>query len=112
MATDPNVSTITASGLAIESLPNIISWLTSQFQAIYGNDINLNSNSPDGQLLNIFAQASIDQLELLLDTYNGFAVDSAYGTRLDQLVALNGLARLQGTSTIAYVLVTPFPPSL
>lgn len=106
MATDPNVSTISASGLAIESKTNIIAWLVSQFQAIYGNDINVNSNSPDGQLINIFAQADIDLLELLLNAYNNFTVNTSYGARLDQLVALNGIARLQGTYTQAMVLVS------
>lgn len=106
MATDPNVSTITSNGLAIESKPNILAWLTSQMQAIYGADINLASNSPDGQLINIFAQADTDLLELLLMAYNNFAVDTSFGSRLDQLVALNGLARIAGTQTLAQVVVT------
>jgi hypothetical protein len=106
MAADPNLSTITAAGLAIESKANIISWLQSQFQAIYGSDINLASNSPDGQLINIFAQADIDLLELLLNAYNNMAIQTSYGARLDQLVALNGMARIQGTYTAAQVLVT------
>jgi uncharacterized phage protein gp47/JayE len=103
---DPNVSTISGAGLAIESLANIISFLESALQSIYGSDVNLESNSPDGQLINIFAQSDIDYLELLLDTYNNFAVPTSYGPRLDQLVALNGLARQQGTYTQAQVAVT------
>lgn len=106
MATDPNVSTLTQSGLAIESKPNLVAWLISQYQVLYGSDINVNSNSPDGQLINIFAQCMEDLLELLLDTYNNFAVDTSFGERLDELVALNGLARVQGTSTMAKVVVT------
>jgi uncharacterized phage protein gp47/JayE len=106
MATDPNVSTITQAGLAIESKPNIISWLISQFQSIYGNDVNVASNSPDGQLINIFAQMCSDFLQLLLTAYNSMAIHTSYGSRLDELVALNGLARIQGTYTQAQVLVT------
>lgn len=100
------VSTLDQTGLTIESRPQIVQDLIVALQAIYGADINVDSNSPDGQLINIFAQADTDLLELLLATYNLAAVPSSYGTRLDQLVALNGIARKQGTFTLAQVQVT------
>lgn len=106
LPTDPNVSVITQAGLAVESLPSLVQFLILCFQTIYGADINVDSNSPDGQLLNIFAQCDADQLEIILDAYNAMAVSTSYGQRLDQLVALNGLARKQGTYTQAQVIVT------
>jgi hypothetical protein len=106
LPTDPNISTLTQAGLAIESNPNLVAFLISALQSIYGTGINVDSNSPDGQLIQIFAQCDEDVLELLLATYNLAAVPTAYGTRLDQLVALNGLARQQGTFTLAQVVVT------
>ncbi len=99
----PNQVTIT--GLEIKTIAQIIADLTSGMQTIYGADINVSQNSPDGQLINIFAQAAEDNLELLLDVYNSFSVELAYGTVLDQRVALNGLARIQGTYTITNVTV-------
>lgn len=99
-------SIIDQSGLTIESKAQIILDLIADFQAIYGADINVDSNSPDGQLIQILAQVDTDLLELLLAAYNLSAVPTSYGTRLDQLVALNGLARQQGTYTQAQVLVT------
>lgn len=106
LPTDPNISTLTQAGLAVESKANVIAFLVSCYQSIYGPDINVDSNSPDGQLINIQAQAIEDFLELLLLTYNSFSVNAAFGVRLDQLVALNGLQRKQGTFTQAQVLVT------
>ena len=106
LPTDANVSTIDQTGLTIESNPELVAWLVSAFQTIYGADINVDSNSPDGQLIQILAQADTDLLELLLATYNLAAVPTAYGTRLDQLVALNGIARKQGTYTLCLVQVT------
>lgn len=103
---DPNVSTLTSAGIAVESQTNIVAYLVSAYQSIYGPDVNVQSNSPDGQLIGIYAQSISDVLELVLDTYNSFAVDTAYGVRLDQLVALNGLVRIQGTYTLAQVVVT------
>lgn len=99
-------STLDQTGLTIEPKAQIIADLIAALQAIYGPDINVDSNSPDGQLINIFAQADEDLLELLLDAYNSMGVDTSYGARLDQLVALNGIARIQGTFTQAQVLVT------
>ena len=41
-----------------------------------------------------------------MQVYNSFALDSAFGVVLDQRVALSGIARNQGTYTVAYVAVT------
>ena len=103
---DPNISTLDASGLSIETAENVLSYLTSCFQTIYGADVNLESNSPDGQLLNIFAQYVFDHLELTRAIYSSFSPDSAYGTTLDSRAAINGIARKQGSYTKAYVSIT------
>lgn len=97
---------ITSDGLEIKSVSDIVSDITASMQTIYGSDINVDSNSPDGQLINIFAQASEDLLELLLAVYNTFSVDKSFGVYLDQRVALNGIARRQGTYTETNVTVT------
>lgn len=97
---------ITTSGLTIKTITEVIADLTASLQATYGDDINVSQNSPDGQLINIFAQAVIDNLELLADIYNTFSIESAYGTILDQRVALNGIARVAGTYTVTPVTIT------
>ncbi len=93
-------------GLTVKTVTELVADLTASLQAIYGTDINVDPNSPDGQLINIFAQTVEDLLELLVQVYNGFSVPGAIGTILDQRVALNGLARRQGTYTTTQVLVT------
>ncbi len=93
-------------GLVVDSITEIIANLTTGMQSIYGTDINVDSNSPDGQMINLFAQAVADMLQLLQSVYGGFSVEGATGTILDQRVALNGLARRQGTFTQTPVLVT------
>lgn len=95
-----------ANGLQVNSLPETVTNLTTALQAVFGTDINVNPNSPDGQLINIFAQSVTDMLETLMDVYNIFFVDSAYGDALDQLVALNGITRKQGSFTQVYIQVT------
>lgn len=100
----PNI--LDANGLQIASLSEIVDALVLGLQQTYGDDINVNPNTPDGQLINIFAQADIDMLETLLDVYNIFFVDNSYGVNLDQLVALNGISRKPGSFTEVYVEVT------
>lgn len=100
----PNI--IDANGLQIASLTEIRTNLENDFKAIYGVDINISSNSPDGQLIGIMAQNIYDVLQLLVQTYNSFSIDSAFGVILDQRVALSGIARKQGTYTQAIVAVT------
>jgi uncharacterized phage protein gp47/JayE len=97
----PNI--LDANGLQVASVAEITAALTSAFQSIYGSDINVNSNSPDGQLIGILAQNIQDVLEILLQVYNSFNIDSAFGTTLDARVAMSGVQRKQGTFTQAQV---------
>ena len=93
-------------GLHVKTVNDIIDDLEIGMKAIYGSDINIDSSTPDGQLLNIFAQAIGDMLELLVSTYNSFNPEAAYGAVLDQRCALNGLVRQGATYTYVDVLVT------
>ena len=92
-------NTLDTNGLTIKTLNEIVSDLTTGMQGIYGSDINIDQNSPDGQLINIYAQTAIDTLELLLNIYNSYSIANSYGVNLDQRVALNGITRNQGTYT-------------
>ncbi len=98
-------NSLSAFGLTVDSVTDIVTSLTTAMQSIYGSDINVDANSPDGQLINIYAQTAADILELIVDVYNSFSVEGAYGVMLDQRVALNGITRRQGTYTIVPVVV-------
>jgi uncharacterized phage protein gp47/JayE len=97
---------VTALGLTTKPLTEIIDDLKTAFRAIYGADINVDQNSPDGQMINIMAQLDSDLLDLITQVYNSFDPDSAEGATLDARVAINGLQRIGGTYTIAPVAVT------
>lgn len=43
-------------GLVTQSLEEIITEITGKYQGIYGNDINIDQNTPDGQMINLLAQ--------------------------------------------------------
>ena len=98
--------TLDGNGLTLQSLNDIVSDLTAKMKAIYGSDINVDSDSPDGQMINIFAQAGIDLRELLQSIYSGLDPNQASGTILDQRVAINGIKRKGASYTITPVNIT------
>lgn len=97
----PNI--IDANGLQVSTRAEWVAYFTQQYQTIYGNDINLESNSPDGQMMNIFIQSILDVQDLLVQIYNTFDPDNAIGVILDQRVAINGIQRQAGTYTITNI---------
>ena len=98
--------TLDSTGLTVKTISELTADLTTAFEAAYGSDINLDQNSPDGQITGIFAQEGEDLREMLVQVYNSFDPDNAFGVSLDARVALNGIARQAGTYTITNVTVT------
>lgn len=97
---------ITSTGLTIDTLQEVITNLEDGLKGIYGTDINIESNSPDGQYINIEALTIRDILALLLQINAGFDPDQAEGVILDQRVAINNIKRLGATYTLQDVTVT------
>ncbi len=95
-----------ASGLKVATLSEIIVSISTAMQAIYGTDINIDQNSPDGQMIGIFSQACEDIRELAVEINNGFDPDQATGSTLDQRVAINNISRRGGTYTIQPIDIT------
>jgi len=89
-----------ADGLQIKTSTEIRADLVADFQDIYGNDINVDQNSPDGQIIGIVTQMSRDIREYIASINSGFDPDQAVGVTLDQRVALNNIERQGGTYTV------------
>lgn len=100
----PNI--IDGNGLQVNSVNEILTSLTNAFNNIYGANINLDQNTPDAQLINVFAQILVSYSELLQDINASFDPDQAVGVILDQRVKLNGITRKEGTKTVTNVKVT------
>jgi uncharacterized phage protein gp47/JayE len=107
---------IDSSGLSVKTLDEIIAAIVDGdsdgdsnapgLRDIYGEDISVDSDTPDGQLVNIFALAVKDQLDLLQQIYNSFDPDLAIGRALDQRCAINGISRRGATYTQTIIEVT------
>lgn len=100
----PNL--ISATGLTTATSAELIAQYTLAYQTIYGSDINLASDTPDGQMMMIFIQSILDLEDLLMQIYNLFDPDNAIGVILDQRVAINGIQRQAGTFTVTNVTIT------
>lgn len=89
--------TIGLNGLETKSLTTLVAELSTSLQTVYGSDINIDSNSPDGQLINIIAQEGVDLRELITLVNADFDPDQAEGAILDQRLAINNVKRSAGT---------------
>lgn len=96
---------ITADGLTTATRAELVAQLTAAFELIYGADIDLDPDSPDGQLMNIFIQSVLDLEDLITQVYNQFDPDNAIGNVLDQRVAINGIQRQAGTFTVTDITI-------
>lgn len=92
-------------GLTTATQAELLAQLTASYQTIYGADINLGSDTPDGQTINEFIQVVLDDLDLQTQIYNSFDPDNAVGVVLDQRVALNLIQRQGGTFTVTNITV-------
>lgn len=84
---------VTDTGITIDTLADIHARLADGFRRIYGDDIRIDSDTPDGQMIGLFAQelANIDQvlafITQMLDPYQ------ATGAWLEQRAMYAGIAR-------------------
>lgn len=99
----PNL--LNSDGLQTATRAELLATYTTAMQAIYGTDINLESDTPDGQLINIIIQSVLDVEDLINNVYNAFDPDNAIGNVLDQRAAINGIQRQEGTYTITNISV-------
>lgn len=95
-----------ADGLQVKTAAEITADLTTGLQNIYGPDINVDQNSPDGQMVGIITQAAVDIRELAVEVNAGFDPDQAIGIVLDQRVVFNSITRIGGTYTTQPVDIT------
>lgn len=96
-------------GLSVDDYSTLLTNIQSDMNTIYAQDgelINFDSETPDGQMTNIYAQIGSDSRELAQNVYNSFDPDKCSGVVQDNRYALNYLTRKGGTFTIQNIAVT------
>lgn len=84
---------ITETGIVIDSLLDVHKRLTDGFKRIYGDDISIDADSPDGQMIGLFSQEidninqALSMIAQMLDPYK------ATGAWLEQRAMYAGIVR-------------------
>lgn len=97
---------LTAQGLIIKRLADILAEMNAAWQGAFGIGVNLDPSSPAGQIIGIQAEREALIQMLLQDVYNSFYPDTAQGVSLDNVCALSGITRLPATFSTVVARVT------
>lgn len=96
---------VTENGISAPSYEEILTYLQGEARRIFGEDINLDADTQDGQLIAIFAAAINDVNAQAIATYNSFSPLTAKGIALDNAVAVNGVTRQEATASQVDLLI-------
>ena len=99
-------NTLDSNGLTLDTQGQIANNLQTQWSELFGGDVNFESNTADGQLLNIFATMCADYSEVIRKVYNSFFPNKVGATVQDERYAINGIFRKEGSYTIQPIKVT------
>ena len=94
---------LTTLGYIRKRLNEYITQLQSGYKSIFGNNIDVSNDSPDGQIIGINAEEFANLDQALEDVYNAFDPNAAQGISLSKLVSINGLVRKAATESTAAV---------
>jgi uncharacterized phage protein gp47/JayE len=103
--TSPVAATIGPAGISAPTFADILAYLKTTYQGIFGADVYLGNDSQDGQWIAALAQAFADCNAATVAAYNAFSPATAQGAGLSSVVKINGLRRLVATASTCTVSV-------
>lgn len=92
---------IDSSGISAVPFTDIQQSLIASMQSIYGSDIYLGSDSQDGQMIGVLAQAIYDTGQLAVSVFNDFSPTNSQSAGLSSLVKINGIRRNTSSASTA-----------
>ena len=104
-----NTDELTYAGLLTKDYNTLVSELQTGFQDIYsqnGEVLNFDSNTPDGQLIQIISLLGSTLRDLITDVYNSCDPDKCVGAVQDNRYQINYLTRRAGAYTLQNVAIT------
>lgn len=97
---------LTREGILKDTSLESLEKANNAFRLTYGSDVDLSSNTSDGNIINIFVQALQDVLNLVVDVFNGFNLETAIGIQLDNIGSILSIRRQSGTYTLQQIEIT------
>lgn len=104
-----NVDELGYGGLQTKDNLQLVEELKTAFRNIYsvnGEVLNFNSNTPDGQFIEILSELGSIIREMITEVYNSCDPDKCVGSVQDNRYAINNLTRNAGSYTLQNISVT------
>jgi uncharacterized phage protein gp47/JayE len=97
---------LTSGGLVIKTLPEIRTALENKLKARYGSTFSVDTNTPEGVIIGVFADELSDAWEGLQGTYDAAFPKSSYGLNLDNVADIVNITRIPASKSAALLQVT------
>lgn len=96
----------TKDGIEIQTFDEIFNELVAEYKSIYGEGIDLDQNTPDGQKIGIEAKLAIDLQTFALALATARDPDFAEGNNLNSIAKICGITRKPATQSSVVMTVT------
>ena len=96
----------TQNGIEIQTFDEVYDELVLDYKTIYGETVDLDQNTPDGQKIGIEAKLSVDLQTFGLALYNGMDPDFAIGEDLNRIIKICGIIRKPETQSSVVMTIT------
>jgi len=103
---------ITPQGVIGKTLSEYKTNREQDFKDVFGDDLNVDPETPQGQIIGIEAQALSEADDSVVNVANLLDIFKAQGQQLDDLLSLLGFKRGAASQTIVNVVLTGVPASL
>lgn len=100
---------VTEFGFNRKRLDKLLSELNAEVKSVFGDNLNVEPESPDGQINGIISESNANLWEIAEAAYNAFNPSAATGATLSNLVQLNGISRLEATRSRVQLTLTGSP---
>lgn len=103
---------VTSSGFNLKRLDDIVTEINSALRSTIDPNLDLGSNTPEGQLVGVFADRLASLWEGLQDTYNSQYPQLSEDISLDNAVSLTNVTRLSATKSTVTATITGTPTTI
>ena len=97
---------LTRDGVEIQTLSEILEELSENYRAIYGDDINLDQDTPDGQRVALEAKLLADLQLFAANLYAQFDPDFSIGEIQNKIIKIAGVTRNPATRSSVEMTIT------
>jgi uncharacterized phage protein gp47/JayE len=109
----PGFEYLDKTGVILPDTADLLAAVQAEYRAVFGDDLSVDSETPQGTLIASETQARADVLRMLAELANQVNPDVSGGRFLDSLCALLGLERNAATRTfVPSVIVTGQPQTV